>query len=110
MINNIYRDLPDARSQEVLETLAAHDQIRIERIVSRGQRSPDGFWYDQPNHEFVVLLRGAARMRFQDPLETVSLGPGDCLEIPAHRRHRVDWTSETEATIWLAVFYGDDAT
>ncbi|MBI3822572.1 MAG: cupin domain-containing protein [Planctomycetes bacterium] len=79
--------------------------VRIERIASHGHASPDDFWYDQDQHEWVALLKGAARLRFDDG--TVEMKPGDCINIPAHKRHRVEWTTPEEPTIWLAVLYDD---
>src|SRR5579862_1699515 len=102
---NLVRDLPDARAGEIVEFLAGGEAVRIERIVSHGQASPPGFWYDQDDNEFVVLLAGAARLRFADDPRVVSLAPGDALDIAAHRRHRVEWTDPTRPTVWLAVFY-----
>ncbi len=102
---NLLRDLPDARAGEVTETILAAPGLRIERIVSLGQASPPGFWYDQPEAEWVLLLKGAARLRFADEPEARVLSPGDCLDIAAHRRHRVEWTDPAEPTVWLAVFY-----
>ncbi|HEY1796487.1 MAG TPA: cupin domain-containing protein [Stellaceae bacterium] len=101
---NLLAHLPAARAQEIAETLASGRDIRIERIVSHGQASPVGFWYDQDEAEFVVLLSGAARLRFTDG-EMRSLEPGDWIDIPAHRRHRVDWTDPEQPTVWLAIFY-----
>ncbi len=103
---NLLRDLPDAREGEASETLLALPGVRIERIVSHGQASPPGFWYDQPQGEWVLLLAGAARLRFADEAEERLLGPGDCLPIAAHRRHRVEWTDPSTPTVWLAVFHG----
>jgi len=77
----------------------------LKRIVSHGHASPEGFRYDQEQHEFVVLLQGAARLRFED--EVIDMKPGSFTDIPAHRRHRVEWTDPSQPTIWLAVFYGD---
>jgi cupin 2 domain-containing protein len=101
---NLLGDLPAARADEIVEILATGRGVRIERIVSHGQASPDGFWYDQAEAEFVVLLSGAARLRFADE-EMRSLKPGDFVDIPAHRRHRVDWTDPGQPTVWLVVFY-----
>jgi cupin 2 domain-containing protein len=100
---DLFADLPATLPQERVDAILARSNVRIERIVSHGHASPVGFWYDQAEHEFVVLLRGAARVRFDD--ETVELRPGSCLDILAHRRHRVEWTTPDEPTIWLAVFY-----
>jgi cupin 2 domain-containing protein len=77
--------------------------VRIERIVSHGHASPGGFWYDQDRHEWVVVLTGAARLRFDDDI--VELKPGDFATIPAHTKHRVEWTTPDEPTVWLAVLY-----
>jgi cupin 2 domain-containing protein len=102
---NLLRDLPDASTAEATAALVARPGLRIERIVSFGQASPPGFWYDQDEAEWVLLLSGAARLCFEDELEAQLLGPGDWIEIAAHRRHRVDWTDPAQPTVWLAVFY-----
>jgi cupin 2 domain-containing protein len=102
---NLLRDLPDGRATEITDALVARPGLRIERIVSFGQASPEGFWYDQGAAEWVLLLAGAARLRFEDETQARALGPGDWLEIAAHRRHRVEWTDPAQPTIWLAVFY-----
>jgi cupin 2 domain-containing protein len=102
---NLLRGLPDARAGEVAEGLLAAPGLRIERIVSLGQASPPGFWYDQPEPEWVLLVAGAAWLRFADEPAARHLGPGDWLEIAAHRRHRVEWTDPAMPTIWLAVFH-----
>lgn len=101
---NLLRDLPHVDAAEIAERLASAGSVHIERIVSRGQASPAGFWYDQDETEFVVVLSGAARLRFADG-ETLALGPGDWIEIAAHRRHRVEWTDPSRPTVWLAIFY-----
>ncbi len=101
---NLLRDLPDARAGEVADTILALPGLRIERIVSQGQASPPGFWDDQPQAEWVLLLAGAARLRFADEEADRVLGPGDGVHIAAHRRHRVAWTDPLQPTIWLAVF------
>ena len=103
---NLLRDLPGARTAEIVETLVTAPGVRIERIVSVGQASPEGFWYDQAESEWVLLLAGTARLRFADEAEARTLGPGDHVHIAAHRRHRVEWTDPERPTIWLAVFYG----
>jgi cupin 2 domain-containing protein len=103
---NLLTDLPDARAREVNETLVAAPGLRVERIVSLGQASPPGFWYDQRESEWVLLLAGGAVLRFADEPDGRRLAPGDHLLIVANRRHRVEWTDPAVATIWLAVFYG----
>jgi cupin 2 domain-containing protein len=91
--------------EELVQTLLSAASVRIERIVSHGHVSPEGFWYDQDQHEWVLVLRGAARLRFEDGV--VEMQAGDFVNIPAHRRHRVEWTTPDEPTVWLAVHYGD---
>ena len=104
-MHNLFANISrDAAGEECLALVDA-GTARIERIVSHGQRSPEGFWYDQDRAEWVVVLQGRATIRFDDG-ELVDLQPGDFLDIPAHRRHRVEHTSTDEATIWLAVHYG----
>jgi len=102
-LSNLLTDLPGKLPDELVQTLVAAVHVRIERIVSTGHASPDGYWYDQDQHEWIVLLKGAARIRFED--EIVEMKPGDSINIPAHQRHRVEWTTPVEPTIWLAVHY-----
>jgi len=102
---NLLRELPDPRDGEITEILLTGPGLRIERIVSLGQASPPDFWYDQAEAEWVLVLAGAARLRFADEPEERLLGPGDWVEIAAHRRHRVEWTDPAQPTVWLAVFY-----
>ena len=104
---NLLAGLPESLPDELFQTILSRAGLRIERIVSWGQASPDGFWYDQPQHEFVVLLSGAARLRFEGDEAVVEMKPGDFLDIPAHRRHRVEWTEPTQPTVWLAIHYQD---
>lgn len=100
LFSNIPKDLPD----ELFETLVKTDTVDIQRIVSRGHTTPGEDWYDQDKSEFVVLLKGAARLEFRDG-RLATLGPGDWLRIPAHEQHRVTWTDENAETVWLAVHY-----
>ena len=102
-MTNLLADLPAQLPEELIQTLLASPQLRIERIVSKAQASLPGFWYDQDEHEWVLLIQGAARVRLDD--EVVELKPGDFLNSPAHRKHRVEWTSPDELTIWLAIHY-----
>ena len=104
-MTNLLTALPDARGGEVTDTVVVAPGMRIERIVSLGQASPPGFWYDQDEAEWVLLLAGAARLRFADEAEDRLLAPGDHAHIAAHRRHRVAWTDPDTPTVWLAVFY-----
>ncbi|MFO1378843.1 MAG: cupin domain-containing protein [Chitinivorax sp.] len=103
-MSNLFTDLPATpAAQELFATLLQRPGLRIERIVSFGQASPPGFWYDQPQLEWVILLRGAAVLRFADETETRPLRPGDYVTIEAHRRHRVEATSTAEPSVWLAI-------
>jgi len=103
MTNNLFHDLPEHLPEELFTALLEAADVRIERIVSHGHASPEGFWYDQDQREWVVVLKGAARLRFEDG--TVEMQPGDFVNIPAHKKHRVEWTTPDEPTIWLAVHY-----
>ena len=105
VVCNLLDAIPEHLDHEVLDILARGTTTRIERIVSRAQCSPVGFWYDQEDHEWVIVLRGRARLALAQPNEEVELGPGDYITIQAHRRHRVEWTAADEATVWLAVHY-----
>lgn len=106
MNGEIFKNLPDAVESEQLETLCRARGFRVERIVSSGQGSPEGFWYDQDWDEWVMMLRGGATLQLLDPEETVYVAPGDWIFLPAHRKHRVESTSREPAAIWLAV-HGD---
>lgn len=107
-MQNLFADLPAHLPEELFEVLAENKNVRIERIVSNGHASPKGFWYDQDQHEWIVVLKGQASLLFEDDDEPVELAPGNFVNIPAHRRHRVEWTSSHEPTVWLAVFYKID--
>jgi len=93
MTGNLLADLAPDASAEVVTPLLSLPGLRIERIVSLGQASPPGFWYDQPQGEWVLLWSGAAGLRFEDEGEDRVLGAGDYLWIAPHRRHRVSWTT-----------------
>jgi cupin 2 domain-containing protein len=103
---NLLSPLPDARTAEQVATLLTRPGLRVERIVSLGQVSPPGFWYDQAEGEWVLMLAGAAKLRFADEAAPRLLRAGDSLDIVPHRRHRVDWTDPATPTVWLALFYG----
>jgi len=105
---NLYDELPLTReAEERFETLLEKPGVRIERIISSGQASPPGFWFEQEQTEWVVLLQGSAGLRFDDEDEVRELKPGDWLLIAAHRRHRVEWTDLQQPTVWLAVHFDD---
>src|SRR5438477_2411907 len=104
---NLFAGIPAELPDELIESLASGSHIQIERIVSRGHASPPDFWYDQPRREWVLLLAGAARIRFDDSESLIEMRPGDTLDIPARQRHRVEWTTPDEPTIWLAIHFDD---
>lgn len=108
MAASLFDDVPADLPQELFQTLFGGDKgFRVERIVSRGHASPGGFWYDQDEHEWVLLLSGAAELEYADPPRRERLAPGDAVLIPAHCRHRVAWTAPEHDSVWLAVFYRD---
>ncbi len=102
---NLFAELPHSLQEERTENLAVTKNVRIERIVSTGQASPAEFRYDQSEHEWVVILQGEAEIEFEVPEDRRRMKPGDYVLIPAHRKHRVAWTSPDEPTVWLAVFF-----
>ena len=104
-MNNLFSNLPTELPSELIESLLEKPGVRIERIVSQGQATAAGEWYDQDEHEWVIVLRGQARLRLEGDEQILEMGPGDYLDIPAHQRHRVEWTDSNEPTVWLAVFY-----
>ena len=101
MLEGIPIELPE----ELFDTICSTDSVKIERIVSRGHASPEGFWYDQEKNEFVLVVRGSAGLKLENVDEIVVLKAGDYLNIGAHVKHRVEWTDSTCETIWLAVYY-----
>jgi cupin 2 domain-containing protein len=102
---NILSEVPNALTQEHLTELLRTESVRIERIVSRGQASPPDFWYDQDHDEWVLLLAGSAGLRFENESTPRQLRGGDYVHIPAHVRHRVEWTDTHEPTVWLAIHH-----
>jgi cupin 2 domain-containing protein len=104
-IRNILADLPPALSGEVVDSLVESDSVRIERIVSNGQATPEGEWYDQERDEWVLVLAGSAGLLFDGTQEPQLLRTGDYTLIPAGCRHRVAWTDPAAKTVWLAVHF-----
>ena len=89
---------------EFFELLIKNDTVTIERIISKGQKSPESDWYDQEKNEWVMVLKGKAVLSFEDQT-SVQLNEGDFINIPSHKKHRVSWTDPVNETIWLAVHY-----
>ena len=103
-ISNIFELVPADISDELFENILTGENIRIERIVSKGHASPKSGWYDQDEHEWVIVLKGEAKIEIENQV-TVHLMSGSYLNIPAHTRHKVSWTEPDTETIWLAVYY-----
>ncbi|MBN1663080.1 MAG: cupin domain-containing protein [Deltaproteobacteria bacterium] len=105
VLKNLFADIPQELPGELSEELVSGKMCRIERIISRSHASPEGFWYDQDDDEWVVLLQGSAGLCLAEGNKTVVLKPGDYIRLPAHCRHRVEWTDPTQDTVWLVVYY-----
>jgi cupin 2 domain-containing protein len=105
---NLLAGVTENLPAEQIFTLASSPGAKIERIVSTGQASPPGFWYDQDATEWVFLIAGSSGLLVEGELCPRVLGPGDFMEIPSHARHRVEWTDAGKPTIWLAVHLFDD--
>jgi len=102
---NVFDAIAGNLPEEITQTLLEREGVRIESIVSTGQASPEGFWYDQAEHEWVLLLTGSAGLEIEGEVEVRTLKIGDFLLLPAHQRHRVVWTDTHTETIWLAIFF-----
>ncbi len=100
---NLFDGVPCELPEESLNILLRRDGVRLERIVSTGHATPAASWYDQPQAEWVLVVKGEAGLRFEDEAEARPLKAGDFLFIPPHARHRVEWTGAREPTIWLAL-------
>jgi len=109
-LDNLFSQLPDCCNTEVFETIVSANNVRIERIVSCGQATADGEWYDQLHAEWVLLLAGSAEILLENEHKTRKLATGDCLLIPPRCRHRVVRTDPEQKTIWLAVHFGEGVT
>ena len=101
LLDNLPVDLPE----ELFTTILEASGFRVERIVSHGHASPPGFWYDQDDNEWVLVVEGSAAIEFEGQSEPVELRRGSYLNIPAHTKHRVVWTDPNEKTVWLAIQY-----
>jgi cupin 2 domain-containing protein len=106
-VKNIFNGIPSELGKELFTTIHTAKKFRLERIVSRGQCSPQGFWYDQNENEWLIVLEGTASIQFDGDPEPVELHPGSYLNIPAHAKHRLVQTSQTRQTVWLAIHYDD---
>ncbi len=107
VVQNIFSLPTTERDAEAVTKILGTTDLLLERVVSTGQSTPDQTWYDQGRAEWVVLLKGSAGVRFEAEDTTHALAPGDALLIPAHVRHRVEWTDPDHPTVWLALHYDD---
>ena len=103
-MNNIFDAIPDNLETEVFNTLIDSNGVKIERIVSKGHKSPESGWYDQDVNEWVLVLKGEATLLFSDG-SSIKMKTGDFIDIPEHKKHKVEWTDPKIETIWLAVYY-----
>jgi cupin 2 domain-containing protein len=101
----LFADRPAELPEELFETICSAETVKIERIVSRGHASPEGFWYDQEGSEFILVVQGSAGLKIEGEKDVLVLTTGNYLNIPAGVKHRVEWTDPSCDTIWLAVHY-----
>jgi cupin 2 domain-containing protein len=101
---HIFSSIPSYVSEEIVETLVRRDKVKIERILSKGQSSPASGWYDQEDNEWMIVLKGEAKIVLEND-SAIHLKVGDYLNIPAHTKHRVEWTPADTETVWLAIHY-----
>jgi cupin 2 domain-containing protein len=107
-IKNIFSGIKKQSPGEIFETIIKTNQFKIERIISRRHATREGYWYDQDKDEWVIVLKGSAGLLFEGNNDVVVMRPGDYINIPAHKKHRVEWTDPEGETIWLAVHYQND--
>jgi cupin 2 domain-containing protein len=106
-LKSLFDDIPPNLPEELFTPIVAGNGFRVERIVSQGHASPPGFWYDQDENEWFVVLEGRAGLEIEGICETFELERGSIMRIPAHTRHRVAWTDPHDKTVWLAIHYRD---
>ena len=104
-IRNIFSGIQKQAPDEVLDTVLQTGQFKIERIISHGHATTEGEWYDQGRNEWVLVLKGNAGLLFEGDDKTVIMKTGDYINIPAHQKHRVEWTDPEEETVWLTIHY-----
>lgn len=102
--SNIFAKIPKDLPQEIFENIIVSESVKIERIISDGHTSPKEGWYDSELNEWVILLQGNAVLEFKDAV-SIELDVGDFINIPAHTKHKVTYTSSEKKTVWLAVHY-----
>jgi cupin 2 domain-containing protein len=100
---NIFQNIPDIQEDEIFETILQNKNLKLERIISSGQITPHGKWYDQDFDEWVILLSGKAVLSFESPKDKITLLPGDYIFIESHKKHRIEYTDIKQKTLWLAL-------
>jgi cupin 2 domain-containing protein len=105
MVNNLFSDIPHDISEELFTTLISTKHIKLERIVSQGQSTPPGKWLVGNKAEWVILIKGSAKLLFRYGPRLAKLKPGDYVHIPARCAHRVEYTHPKQKTVWLALYY-----
>ncbi len=103
VVTNIFANIPDTLPEELFTSLVKQDKVHIERIVSKGHSTPPNQWYDQAQDEWVIILQGQAVLIYEYNLQKLPMAAGDSVFIPAHTKHRVEWTTPDNNTVWLAV-------
>ena len=102
--SNIFSKIPNNLKEELFEDIILKDNLKIERIVSKGHTTTEFQWYEQTSNEWVIVLKGEAILSFENKND-VELREGDYLNIPAYIKHKVSWTDPDKETIWLAIHY-----
>ncbi len=104
-ISNFFSHTHSVTSEEIFETLVSTRNVKIERIISKGQGTPDNEWLTQNLSEWVILLKGSAILSFEESKKTIKMNPGDYILIPANTKHRVEWTDPDNQSFWLAIHF-----
>ena len=102
---NIFSNIPESLPDEFFEDIISTENFRIERIISRGHKTPKDKWYDQDKNEWVMVLKGNAELLFEEGNKIIKMKEGDYINIPTHVKHRVEKTDSGEETVWLAIHY-----
>ncbi len=107
-VTNLFKDLPKKLEleEEHHKDIENNAAFRLRRIVSKGHCTPKGEWHDQPYNEWVIMLKGAARLEFENQEQLIAVYPGDYIHLDAHQKHRIDWTDPDCETVWLVLDYG----
>lgn len=105
--SNLLNQLKPQLGKERHRLIHSGPNWRLELIHSSDASSSSGYWYDQPEHEWITLLRGSATLLLKDPDESLDLSVADQVHLVPHRLHRVERTDPPPGTVWLALFWRD---